>query len=109
MPGLLFPFLLAVLLKTALGSSTVALTATAGMLAPLMLSLGFSTPMDAAMVVCAISAGSMVVCHANDSYFWVIVSLGKLELKDGYKIQTVGSLVAGIAALLNVLLVSFMI
>ena len=107
--GLLFPFLLAVLLKTALGSSTVALTATAGMLAPLMLSLGFSTPMDAAMVVCAISAGSMVVCHANDSYFWVIVSLGKLELKDGYKIQTVGSLVVGAAALINVLLVSFMI
>lgn len=107
--GLLFPFLLAALLKTALGSSTVAITTTAGILSPLMLTLGLNTPMDAAMAVCAIAAGSMTVCHANDSYFWVIVNLGGLKAQDGYRTVTLGTLVIGLAALLNVLLVSLIL
>ena len=107
--GLLFPFLLAALLKTALGSSTVAITTTAGILAPLMLTLDLNTPMDAAMAVCAIAAGSMTVCHANDSYFWAIVKLGGLNAQDGYRTITLGTLIIGLAALLNVLLVSLIL
>ena len=104
--GLLFPFLLAALLKTAIGSSTVAITTTAGILAPLMNTLGFAAPWDAALAVCAVAAGAMTVCHANDSYFWVVVSSGGLQVKDGYRIQTIGTLVTGLAALLSVLLLS---
>ena len=107
--GLFFPFLLAALLKTALGSSTVAITATSGILAPLMHTLGFVTPMDAALAVCAIAAGSMTACHANDSYFWVVVNLGGLKPQDGYRTQTLGTLLAGLAAMLNVLLVSLIL
>ena len=107
--GLLFPFLLAALLKTALGSSTVAITTTAGILAPLMPTLGFLTPVDAALAVCAIAAGSMTVCHANDSYFWVVVNLGGMKPQDGYRTQTLGTLATGLAGLLNVLLVSLIL
>ena len=104
--GLFFPFLLAALLKTAQGSSTVAITTTAGILAPLMTTLGFITPADAAMVVIAIGAGAMTVSHANDSYFWVVTNFGDLEPQDGYKTQTLGTLVIGLAAMINVLILS---
>jgi len=104
--GLFFPFLLAALLKTAQGSSTVAITTTAGILAPLMTTLGFITAADAAMVVIAIGAGAMTVSHANDSYFWVVTNFGELEPQDGYKTQTLGTLVIGLAAMVNVLILS---
>lgn len=104
--GLLFPFLLAAILKTAQGSSTVAITTSAGIIAPLMMTLGFATPLDAALVVVAIGAGAMTVSHANDSYFWVVTNFGEMEPQDGYKTQTLGTLVIGIAAIINVLLIS---
>ena len=68
--GVFFPFILAAILKSAQGSSTVAITTTAGILAPLMGVLGFTTPVSAALAVMAIGAGAMTVSHANDSYFW---------------------------------------
>ncbi len=104
--GLLFPFLLAAILKTAQGSSTVAITTSAGIIAPLMMTLGFTTPVDATLVVVAIGAGAMTVSHANDSYFWVVTNFGEMEPQDGYKTQTLGTLIIGIAAIINVLLVS---
>ncbi|MEA5066141.1 MAG: GntP family permease [Eubacteriales bacterium] len=104
--GLLFPFLLAAILKTAQGSSTVAITTTAGIVAPLMTNLGFVTPLHAALLVVAIGAGSMTVSHANDSYFWVVTNFGGMKPQDGYKTQTAGTLVIGIAAIINVLIVS---
>ena len=104
--GLLFPFLLAAILKTAQGSSTVAITTTAGILAPLMVTIGFTTPLHVALTVVAIGSGAMTVSHANDSYFWVVTNFGEMEPQDGYKTQTLGTLIIGIAAIINVLIVS---
>lgn len=104
--GLFFPFLLAALLKTAQGSSTVAITTSAGIVAPLMATLGWTSPVQAALLVVSIGAGAMVVSHANDSYFWVVTNFGEMKTQDGYKTQSLGTLVIGIAAILNVLLVS---
>lgn len=107
--GLVFPFLLAALLKTAQGSSTVAITTSAGIVAPLMATLGWTTPVSAALIVVAIGAGAMVVSHANDSYFWVVTNFGEMKAQDGYKTQSLGTLVIGIAAIINVLLVSLFV
>ncbi len=104
--GIFFPFLLAAILKSAQGSSTVAITTTAGIVAPLLAALGFTTPVDAALVVVAIGAGAMTVSHANDSYFWVVTSFGKLTLQDGYRTQTLMTLVIGLAAMLEVFILS---
>ena len=104
--GLLFPFLLSAILKTAQGSSTVALTTTAGIIAPMLSALGLNTPMLAALTVIAIGAGAMTVSHANDSYFWVVTNFGNMKVEDGYKTQTMGTLVVGIAAIVNVFIVS---
>lgn len=107
--GLLFPFLLAAILKTAQGSSTVAITTTAGILSPMLATIGLGTSPLAALTVIAIGAGAMTVSHANDSYFWVVTNFGEMEVEDGYKTQTLGTLVVGIASLINVYLVYFLI
>lgn len=104
--GYLFPFILAAILKTAQGSSTVAITTSAGIIAPIMQSIGFVTPVSAALVVIAIGAGAMTVSHANDSYFWVVTNFGEMDTSQGYKTQTVGTLIIGIASLIEVLVLS---
>jgi hypothetical protein len=38
----------------------------------------------------------MVVSHANDSYFWVVTQFSGMDVKTGYKLQTVGTLVQGV-------------
>jgi len=68
--GLLLPFLIAAALKTAQGSSTVAIITTASLIFPLLDPMGLSNDTAKALAVVAIGAGSMVVSHANDSYFW---------------------------------------
>ncbi|AOW21844.1 GntP family permease [Urechidicola croceus] len=92
------PFLLAAAIKTAQGSSTVALVTTASILAPMMSKLGFDTEMQKAMVVIAIGAGSAVVSHANDSFFWVVTRLSGMDVKMGYRFQSLGTLVLGSSA-----------
>ena len=101
--GIFFPFLLAAILKTAQGSSTVALTTTAGMLAPVLPALGLDTPVLSALCVIAIGAGAMTVSHANDSYFWVVTNFGEMKVEDGYRTQTMGTLVIGLASMVGVL------
>ena len=104
--GIFFPFLLAAILKTAQGSSTVAITTTAGIMAPMMVSLGLGTPALGALTVMAIGAGAMTVSHANDSYFWVVTNFGEMTPDQGYKTQTILTLVMGIASIIGIFLVS---
>lgn len=98
--GIFFPFLLAAILKSAQGSSTVAITTTAGIVAPLLGVLGLDTPALMALTVMAIGAGAMTVSHANDSYFWVVTNFGEMEVSDGYKTQTMLTLIMGVAAMI---------
>lgn len=70
--GVFLPFLISALLKCAMGASTVAMITTSAMIAPMMASLGFTSPLARVLVIMAIGAGSMTVSHANDSYFWVV-------------------------------------
>ncbi len=104
--GIFFPFILSAILKTAQGSSTVALTTTAGIVYPMLGLLGLDTPMRTALTVMAIGAGAMTVSHANDSYFWVVTNFGDMTPDQGYKTQTVMTLVLGIASMLQIFLLS---
>lgn len=67
--GIFFPFIIAAILKSAQGSSTVAITTTAGLMAPVLSALGMGSEIMAVLCVMAIGAGAMTVSHANDSYF----------------------------------------
>ena len=100
------PFLLSAILKTAQGSSTVALTTTAGIMAPLMDVMGLGTPVRAALTVMAIAAGAMTVSHANDSYFWVVTNFGEMKPEQGYKTQTLCTLLLGLSSMAGVFVLS---
>ncbi len=104
--GVFFPFILSAILKTAQGSSTVALTTTAGIVAPLLPALGFDSPLRATLACMAIGAGAMTVSHANDSYFWVVTNFGAMTPEKGYKTQTAGTLVLGVAAIIEIFILS---
>ena len=103
------PFLIAAALKTAQGSSTVAIVTTAGIVSPLLTTLGLEGATAKALVVVAIGAGSMVVSHANDSYFWVVTGLSDMTVKQGYKLQTVGTLIEGCVAAATLYVISLIV
>jgi GntP family gluconate:H+ symporter len=92
------PFLIAAAIKTAQGSSTVALITAASIISPLMVTLGFDTPIEKALVVLAIGAGSAVVSHANDSFFWVLSQLSGMNVPTSYRLFTTGTFVLGTSA-----------
>lgn len=96
--GIWLPFLLSAAIKTAQGSSTVALITTASIMMPMMNSLGFDTELEKAITVIAIGAGSAVFSHANDSYFWVVTQMSGMDVKTGYRLHGLGSAILGIVA-----------
>ena len=107
--GVVFPFLVAALFKSAQGSSTVAITTTAGLIAPLLPALGLESSAEISLAVLAIGAGAMTVSHANDSYFWVVTRFGGLSVKDGYRSQTLATLVMGLAAITGICLLQLIL
>lgn len=104
--NIVLPFLIAAALKTALGSSTVAIITTASVLAPLLASLGLAAGYGPALTTLAVGAGAMTVSHANDSYFWVVSQFSGMTVAQAYRLQTVGSAVAGLTGILTVLALS---
>jgi GntP family gluconate:H+ symporter len=104
--GIWLPFIIAAAIKSAQGSSTVALITTASLMMPLMSSLGFESAIAKALVVSSIAAGAMVVSHANDSFFWVITQMAKMDVKTGYKVHTLATLIIGITSGLTVWVIS---
>ena len=104
--SILLPFLIAATLKTALGSSTVAIITTASIVAPLLGSLGLAAGVGPVLTTLAIGAGSMTVSHANDSYFWVVGQFSGMTVSQAYLLQTVGSAVAGATGIAAVFLMS---
>ena len=93
--GLLVPFIIAVIMKTAQGSSTVAIITTASFIAPMLPSLGLDSESGRLFSTLAMGAGSMIVSHANDSYFWVISNLSEIDPKDTLKVYSTSTIVMG--------------
>jgi len=107
--GLVLAWVIAATFKTALGSSTVAMITTASLVAPTLAGAGLGAGAGPALATLAIGAGSMVVSHANDSYFWVVTQLSGMSVAEGYLLHTLGSAVAGASALLGVLALSLVL
>lgn len=105
--GLLIAFLLAALLKTAQGSSTVAIITTAAIISPLLVSFGLETEFEKALVVLAVGAGAMTVSHINDSYFWVVSQFSHLNVRSALKSHTMATLFQGIVGIIILLLIQF--
>ncbi len=107
--GIWLPFLLCAAIKTAQGSSTVALITTASIVAPMLPGMGFDSEIEKALVVAAIGAGAMVVSHANDSGFWITTQFSGIDVKTGYRTYTLGTLVVGVSTALFVYIATFIV
>jgi len=105
--GILVPFLVAAAIKTAQGSSTVAIVTTSSLMFPMMASLGLGSQFAHLLTVMAIGAGSMTVSHANDSFYWVITEFSGLEVKDSYRAWTLATLVQGVGTMVVIWILAF--
>lgn len=100
--GIWLPFIIATALKTAQGSSTVAIITTASLVAPLMGALGFETALAKALAVTSICSGAMMISHVNDSFFWVVTQMSGMNVKTGCKLHSVGTILCGLSSMIAV-------
>jgi GntP family gluconate:H+ symporter len=104
--GLLLPFLMALALKTAQGSSTVAMITTASVVAPLLPVLGLDTETLRVFAVLATGAGAIAISHANDSFFWVMTQMSGMNIKQGNQTHSLGTLILASTSMLMIYLIS---
>ncbi|MDB5008436.1 MAG: gntT 1 [Mucilaginibacter sp.] len=104
--GIFFPFLLTFVLKTVQGSSTVAIITAASIVQPLLANLGLGTETGKLLCVLAMGAGSMMISHANDAYFWVIAKFSGLEMKTMLRVYSVATLLMGLTSIIMVYILS---
>ncbi|EJL6683139.1 GntP family permease [Vibrio cholerae] len=107
--GIFMPFIVAAALKSAQGSSTVALVTTSALVAPLLGQLGLDSEMGRALTVMAIGAGAMTVSHANDSFFWVVSQFSRMSVGLAYRAQTMATLVQGVTTMAVVYVLSLVL
>lgn len=106
---LLIAFAIGSLLKTAQGSTTSAIIVATSILGPIAPVAGFSKPIELSLLLSATAAGSMMISHANDAYFWVISQFSGLTMQQTYRSFSLASIVLGLTTLLMVLVLSMII
>jgi len=104
--GIFFPFLLTSVLKTAQGSSTVAIITASSLVLPLLPALGLNDEHGKLLCVLAMGSGSMMVSHANDGYFWAIGKFSGLEMKTMLRVYSVATILMGLTAITCVYILS---
>ena len=107
--GLAVPFLIAFIMKTAQGSSTVAIITAASFVVPMLPALGLDSESGKLLTMIVLSAGSMMISHPNDSYFWVVNRFSGISIDASFKIYTPATAIMGITVFLCALFVAFII
>jgi GntP family gluconate:H+ symporter len=107
--GIFLPFLIAFGLKTAQGSTTVAMITTASIIAPILGPLGLDSETMKVFTTIAIGAGALGISHANDSGFWVVTQLSGMSTKQGNLSHSLGTMIAGVTAITLVYVLSLVV
>lgn len=105
LPFIVVAFVIAALVRISVGSSTVAMTMAAGIMAAMPEIAGLSQIHLAAMVA-AIAGGATVMSHFNDSGFWLVKSLLEIDEKTTLKTWTVMETLVGVTGFIGALVVS---
>lgn len=108
LPPILLAFLIATVVRVAQGSATVAMVTAAGLLSPLIATLGLEGPV-LGLIVIAIAAGATVFSHVNDSGFWLVNRYFGLDVKDTLKSWTVMETIVGFVGFAVVFLLGLVI
>ncbi len=109
MLGIFFPFLLTSLIKTAQGSSTVAIITASSIVLPLLPVLGLESENGKLLAVLAMGAGSMMISHSNDAYFWVISKFSDIDTMTMLRVHSVASILMGLVTIIVIYLLSLSI
>lgn len=94
-PPLLLAWLLAAFVRVSMGSATVAMAVSSGVLAPLAGHMG-ANPV---LMVLATGSGSLMLSHVNDSGFWLVQSLFKIDVKGTFATWTIVETVVSVSGL----------
>jgi len=109
MLGIWFPFLLTCLIKTAQGSSTVAIITASSIVLPLLPVLGLDSENAKLLTVLAMGAGSMMISHSNDAYFWVISKFSDIDVRTMLRVHSIASILMGLITMIVVYILSLII
>ncbi|HET6769897.1 MAG TPA: GntP family permease [Chitinophagaceae bacterium] len=107
--GIFFPFLLTSLIKTAQGSSTVAIITASSIVLPLLPILGLDSENGKMLAVLAMGAGSMMISHSNDAYFWVISKFSDIDTRTMLRVHSVASILMGLVTMVAIYLFSLIL
>ncbi|MGW6742095.1 GntT/GntP/DsdX family permease [Streptomyces sp. NPDC055025] len=105
-PALLLAWLIAVAIRLATGSATVATISAAGLVAPLAADMSTS---HAALLVLAIGAGSLFFSHVNDAGFWLVKEYFGMDVGQTIKTWSVMETIISVVGLGCVLLLSLVL
>ncbi|EON14806.1 MULTISPECIES: GntP family permease [Pandoraea] len=95
---LLLGWLVAVLIRIATGSATVAMTTACGIVAPIAAAAG--TVVKPELMVLATGAGSLILSHVNDGGFWLVKEYFNMTVPQTFKTWTVCETIISVVALL---------
>jgi gluconate:H+ symporter, GntP family len=98
---LILAWLVAALLRVALGSGTVATLSTAGLVMPM---LAQTPDVNLVLVTLATGAGSCMASHVNDAAFWIVKEYMGMDMKETFATYSVISTITAIAGLIFVLI-----
>ncbi|WP_353193235.1 GntP family permease [Pandoraea pnomenusa] len=95
---LLLGWLVAVLIRIATGSATVAMTTACGIVAPIAAAAGSTVKPE--LMVLATGAGSLILSHVNDGGFWLVKEYFNMTVPQTFKTWTVCETIISVVALL---------
>jgi Gnt-I system high-affinity gluconate transporter len=104
-PPLILGWMIAALIRVAVGSATVAGLTAAGIIAPLVA----QTNTDPNLMVLSIGAGSLVLSHVNDSGFWMFKEYFNLTIRDTLRSWTIMETLVAVVGLIGVLILDIFI
>ncbi|WP_227669301.1 GntP family permease [Psychrobacter sp. NG25] len=104
--GIFMPFIVSAALKTAQGSTTVALVTTSAMVAPLLDQIGLDSELGRVFCVMAIGAGAMTISHANDSFFWIVSQFSRMSVSQAYKAHSMATGIQGVTSIVFIWLLT---
>ena len=99
---LVLGWLIATIIRIALGSATVAGLTAAGIVQPLVATSGINPE----LMVLSIGAGSLMCSHVNDTGFWMFKEYFGISISDTFKTWTMMETIIGIMGLIGVLILN---
>mgnify|MGYP001158299480 CR=1 FL=1 len=107
--GIFLPFIIAALIKSAQGSSTVSIITTSSIIAPFLETLGLNGEIGKVLGVLSVGAGAMTVSHVNDSYFWMVSQFSKMNTSIALKTLTLGTFIQGLVGIFIIFIISLIL